>query len=55
LANAYYFLVSPTIIVNNPQSGKPAPTPSGKSTYRFGEREEIKVDVGYWWGGGGFI
>jgi hypothetical protein len=50
LAIAYYFLVLPTIIVNHPQSRQPAPTPSGKSIYRFGEWQEIKVDVGYWWG-----
>jgi hypothetical protein len=53
--SAFYCLVLPTIIVNNPQSGKPAPPNSGKSTSLFGEPEEIKVDVGDWWGGGGFI
>jgi len=41
LSIAYYFLVLPTIVVNHPQSRQPAPTPSGKSTYRFREGQEI--------------
>jgi hypothetical protein len=54
LAIAYYCLVSP-IIVNHPQSRQPAPTNRVNRPLMFGESHEIKVDVGYWWGGGGFI
>ncbi|MEG4304721.1 hypothetical protein QUB16_18750, partial [Microcoleus sp. D3_18a_C4] len=31
------------------------PPPNGKSIYTFGGWDEIKVHVGYWWGGAGLF